>query len=50
MNDESKQIKPKKKSPEELMRQIRKHAALNAKYTKDFDSVKALREIRNSDK
>ena len=36
----------KDKSPEEIMRTTRKHAAVNAKYTKNFDSVKALREIR----
>lgn len=38
--------KAEKKSPEELMKRIRRHAAENAKYTKGFDSVKALREIR----
>lgn len=42
--------KPKKISPEALMRRIRKHAAENAKYIpKGFDSVKALREIRYAD-
>lgn len=43
--------KDKKISPEALMKRIRKHAAENAKYLpKDFDSVKALREIRYQDK
>lgn len=39
--------KTKKKSPEELMRQIRRHAIENAKYTKGFNSLKTLREIRD---
>lgn len=38
--------KKREKSPEQLMAEIRKLAKVNAKYTKDFDSVKALREIR----
>ena len=38
--------KIKKISPEALMKRIGRHAAENAKYTKGFDSVKALREIR----
>jgi len=33
-------------SPEALMQRVEKHARENAKYTKGFDSVKALREIR----
>lgn len=46
-------ISEKKKpqiSPEKLMARIRKHARENAKYTKGFDSVKALREIRDQGK
>ncbi|MBI2442862.1 MAG: hypothetical protein HYV40_03055 [Candidatus Levybacteria bacterium] len=39
--------KPKEKSPEEILQQIRKHAAENTKYLKGFDSLKALREIRD---
>ena len=39
--------KKKDKSPEELMREIRKLAAHNAKVLKGWDSLKALREIRN---
>lgn len=39
--------KVKKLSPEILMARIRRHAAENAKYLKGFDSLKALREIRN---
>jgi len=43
-------ITPKKKrekSPEHLMRKIRVIAKQNAKYLKGWDSLKALREIRN---
>ena len=36
----------RKISPEQLMKRIEKHARENAKYTKGFDSVKAIREIR----
>ena len=36
----------KKLSIEQLKRRIEKHARENAKYTKGFDSVKAIREIR----
>src|SRR3990167_6242142 len=36
----------KKLSAEQLKRRIEKHARENAKYTKGFDSVKAIREIR----
>lgn len=36
----------KKLSAKELMKRIEKHARENAKYTKGFDSVKAIREIR----
>ena len=40
--------KPKKriKNVEKFMKEIEKIAKENAKYTKGFDSVKALREIR----
>ncbi len=33
-------------SAEQLLKRIEKHARENAKYTKGFDSVKAIREIR----
>lgn len=39
--------KPKQKTPDELMSEIRKHALANARYLKNFDSLKALREIRD---
>ncbi|TSC87844.1 MAG: Uncharacterized protein G01um10147_347 [Microgenomates group bacterium Gr01-1014_7] len=39
--------KIKKTSPEALMARIRRHAHENAKYLKGFDSLKALREIRD---
>lgn len=39
--------KKKEKSPEYLMRKIRAIAKQNAKYLKGWDSLKALREIRN---
>lgn len=35
---------------EKIMREVDKIAQENAKYTKGFDSVKALREIRYHDK
>lgn len=45
-------IAPKKKAPSKtdvakFMARIRKHAAENAKYLKGWDSLKALREIRD---
>ena len=33
-------------SAEQLLKRIEKHARENAKYTKGFDSVKAIREMR----
>ncbi len=39
--------KIKQKTPGELMSEIRKHALENAKYLEGFDSLKALREIRD---
>lgn len=39
----------REKKAKKLMDQIRKIARENAKYTKGFDSVKALREIRYSE-
>lgn len=36
----------KKISAQQLLKRIEKHARENAKYTKGFDSVKAIREIR----
>ncbi len=39
--------KVKNVSPGVLMARIRKHAAENAEYLKGFDSLKALREIRD---
>lgn len=45
-------VKEKARSKTEakkFMQEIRKHAAENAKYTKEFNSVKALREIRYQD-
>lgn len=43
--------KNKKVSAEALIKKIRKHAQENARYVpKGFDSVKALREIRYTDK
>lgn len=39
--------KTKQTTPAELMSEIRKHAHENARYLKDFDSLKALREIRD---
>lgn len=36
----------KKLSAKQLLARIEKHARENAKYTKGFDSVKAIREIR----
>ena len=40
-------MKEKQKlSAEKLMKRIEKHARENAKYTKGFDSTKAIREIR----
>lgn len=44
---EEKDFKKRKiKDVDKLMREIEKVAQANAKYTKGFDSVKALREIR----
>lgn len=37
----------REKSPEYLMRKIRVIAKQNTKYSKGWDSLKALREIRN---
>lgn len=42
--------KPRKKSSEELLRRIRKHAAQNARYLEGVDIVKVLREMRYSGK
>ena len=38
--------KPQQKSPEQIIRKIRKHAISNAKYLKGVDIVKTLREMR----
>ena len=44
---EDKQVKKRKiKNVEKFMQEIERIAKENAKYTKGFDSVKALREIR----
>ena len=40
----------KKSKAAEFIKEVRKVAKANAKYTKDFDIVKALREIRYQDK
>lgn len=37
----------KQKTPQQIMSEIRKHAKENAKYLKNWDSLKALREIRD---
>lgn len=37
----------KQKTPQEIMSEIRKHAKENAKYLKNWDSLTALREIRD---
>lgn len=42
--------KTKKRSPEQLMRDIRKLAADNAKYLKNVDGVKIIREMRDNAK
>ncbi|MDO8657945.1 MAG: ribbon-helix-helix protein, CopG family [Candidatus Levybacteria bacterium] len=42
--------RPKKKSPEKIMHNLRKHARENAKYFKGVDGIKIIREMRDNAK
>ncbi|MBI3282454.1 hypothetical protein HYZ70_00045 [Candidatus Curtissbacteria bacterium] len=50
VRDRISEKKYQKKSSEELIKNIRKHAAQNARYLEGVDIVKVLREMRYSGK
>lgn len=50
VRDRISEKKPQKKSSEELIKKIRRHAAQNARYLEGVDIVKVLREMRYSGK